>query len=529
MHLTARPSGWRFQIRIPRPLEPTFGCTPLRLNLGPLPKRPAVRVARLLAGHAERVFRSVETGNRMTDISRDELVEQLLDMLTNVMADAQSTIDNLEKRREAEVKTVTFRLQTARYRDQLEMRGKLKSLGGHIEDIARQVENLPKGQRGDVATQMAALTGAVQQMLAGGADAPLLLDELEKWSLLRKGHAQDKKIRTDQNRIRDFVDHAGHRPVNRYKYSDFQGFVNLLAKVPANLVKEPKLRGMTRQEAADYNIGLPTEHRYDTLTAKAIDANYLSPLRKFFREMGAEHEFRSPLADMSPPIPPGARESVERVPFTVEELNVWFKAAAQAKRPDLKWLPLLATLTGARVGELIHLQGKDIYKINEALWVADLTTDLVINGEEQDRQIKNKGSRRLFALHSVLEQTAFYDYLAKRKGGVWLFPGAFVHGKQPVKDPAGAASKRLNSHLVDLGIHRPYETTFHSSRHTAKDIMRVAKVDPRTADRQTGHAMKSAGDSYGKKTLLTEEVEVLAALPLPEGLDLTPFFTKPTT
>jgi hypothetical protein len=162
------------------------------------------------------------------------------------------------------------------------------------------------------------------------------------------------------------------------------------------------------------------------------------------------------------------------------------------------------------------------------LWVADLTTDLVIAGEERERQIKNKGSRRLFALHSVLEQTAFFDYAAKRKGTEWLFPAAFRFGKEIVKDPASAASKRLNGRLEKLGIHRPYETTFHSTRHTAKDIMRVAKVDPRTADRQTGHAMKTAGDAYGAKVLLVEEVEVLAARPLPEGLDLSPYLTKAT-
>jgi hypothetical protein len=38
--------------------------------------------------------------------------------------------------------------------------------------------------------------------------------------------------------------------------------------------------------------------------------------------------------------------------------------------------------------------------------------------------------------------------------------------------------------------------------------------------------MKSAGDNYGKKTLLPEEVEVLAALRLPEGLDLSPYIIK---
>ncbi|MBN9334517.1 tyrosine-type recombinase/integrase [Devosia sp.] len=526
MHLTARSSGWRFQIRIPRSLEPCFGRVPVRLNLGPLPKRPALRVARLLAGHAERLFRAAETGDAMTDMSRDELVEELQELLVQVLADAESTIDSLRRQRELEVRTVTLRLQTERYRDQLDMQERLQLLGGAIDGLAKTAESLPKNQRNDIAAQLAALSAQVQQVLAGGPDKPMLLDELETWTELRKDHAQDKKVKTDANRIRDFVEYAGNKPVNRYRFSDFQSFTNVLARSPANMVKERMFHGMTREQAANHNDTLK-ERRFPTLTGKAIEANYLSPLRMFFKTMAAEHDFRSPLADMSPAIPNTARDSVVRVPFTVEELNIWFTAAAQESRPDLKWLPLLATLTGARVGELIFLQGKDIYRITDTLWVADLTTDLVIEGEQTERQIKNATSRRLFALHEVLEQTAFYDHCAKRKADEWLFPHAFRHGKELVKDPADAASKRLNGRLEKLGIHRPYETTFHSSRHTAKDIMRVAKIDPRTADRQTGHAMKSAGDNYGKKTLLVEEVEVLAALRLPEGLNLTPYITKP--
>lgn len=41
MHLTYRRSGWRFQIRVPRDVERTFGRTPIRLNLGPMGKRDA--------------------------------------------------------------------------------------------------------------------------------------------------------------------------------------------------------------------------------------------------------------------------------------------------------------------------------------------------------------------------------------------------------------------------------------------------------------------------------------------------------
>jgi len=88
------------------------------------------------------------------------------------------------------------------------------------------------------------------------------------------------------------------------------------------------------------------------------------------------------------------------------------------------------------------------------------------------------------------------------------------------------ASKRLNSQLKKVGIHVAIETTFHSTRHTAKDIMRVAKIDERIHDKQTGHSHKTVSRGYGSKTLLQEEIEVLKLLPLPKGLDLSPYFIR---
>lgn len=81
-------------------------------------------------------------------------------------------------------------------------------------------------------------------------------EELKRWTIdIRKGHAADKKVRTDRNRIADFLDFAGDRPVNKYRYSDFQSFANLLARVPANYMKEPATRDMTRQECL-HSLGL---------------------------------------------------------------------------------------------------------------------------------------------------------------------------------------------------------------------------------------------------------------------------------
>jgi integrase len=528
MHLTLRKSGWRFQIRIPRDVEPVFGRSPIRLNLGPIAKRRALRVARLLTGRAETVFMLCRKGADMAKDERDKLIEDLQKILAVVVEISDRALEKAEWQRKVDVQTVAKAFLTEKLAERQEFIAQQQTIRGKLNTLHESVSKLPKPARDGVADQIAELSELVRQSLDGGPPRPLASEELKRWTIdIRKGHAADKKVRTDRNRIADFLDFAGDRPVNKYRYSDFQSFANLLARVPANYVKEPRTRNMTRQEAADYNDGLPPARRFETLSGKAIDTNYFSPLRMFFRAMAAEHDFRSPLSDISVTIPIDAKESTERSPFTVEDLNLWFKAAAKEKRADLKWLPLLGTLTGARVGELIFLQGKDIYQVSNGWWVADLTTSLDIpDGSKEKRQIKNAPSRRLFALHEVLTEVGFIDYCQSRSHDDWLFPAAFLHGKERVKDPADAASKRLNTRLKNVGIHKPLENTFHSTRHTAKDIMRVAKIDPRTADRQTGHAPRTVGENYGKKTLRNEEVEVLAVLPLPEGLDLSPYHQK---
>ncbi len=97
MHLTYRPSGWRFQIRIPRDLEALIGTSPIRLNIGPLAKRRAARVARLLAGHAEALFVACHTGARMT---KDELIAELQRMLISAL-DAADHIKRQADQRQA--------------------------------------------------------------------------------------------------------------------------------------------------------------------------------------------------------------------------------------------------------------------------------------------------------------------------------------------------------------------------------------------------------------------------------------------
>jgi len=546
MYLTRRPSGYRFQRRIPLHLQPCLGSSPIRLNLGHLSAVQAGTIARLLAGHVEAVFQGL--GRTKVDLAVDEIRDVIISQLQAIVSELCAEIEDGHERQERIVEAVERKseiaLKTAEARHLIELgsrageaRRDVERLGEGIMQLRKTALSLAeefktskagKKRDADVAELLsgfASLSSAVQTMLDGGPQRPLMSAALEAWREVRSGLGIDqKKIDTDYNRLKDFMEFAGDKPVNKYRFLEFQRFANVLVKVPANYVKFPQFRNLTQEQAAEKNERLSAGKRHKTLTAKTIDTNYFSPLRMFFRHMGAEHQFRSPLADADIQISSEARKSTDRTPFTTEELNLWFAHAATQARGDMKWLPLLGALTGARIAELVYLQKKDVYEVEGGHWVIDLTTELISpDGSSMARKTKTKSSARIIALHHVFVEVGFIDYCQKMPEG-WLFPWAFYHGKEVVKKPADAASKRMNGQLRKVGIHKEIESTFHSTRHTAKDIMRTAKVDRRTHDLQTGHSLKGVSEGYGSKRLKRDDIEVLAALPLSDGLDLNPFF-----
>jgi integrase len=537
MYLDRRGNGYRFQIAVPADLQARVGKSPIRIQLGHVRVWTARRAARLLSGHAEKLFIAIRSsrGGKMEKDPRDLIIAELTAQLDALVDSFNQYKKSAEDLRESAASAARLEAENAHLREMGELSAFVGSIADGMQVLEGRVRSLPKRGQADAANalavlqdQMAALAGKVQLSLEGGLPRPLLSQCLDDWTAIRRKTAVDKKkIDTDFNRISDFIKFAGDRPANKYRFFDFQRWSSLLTRVPSRLGTMPRFRGMTHAEAADYNDRLkePT----DRLTEKTIETNYLSPLKHFFRQIAAEHEFRSPLADADISI--SGEESVQRQPFSVDALNRWFAHAANEERADHKWLPLLGSITGARIAELINLQGRDLYQMRNkdgtAYWVLDLRYDLVAaDGGRLKRKLKTKTARRLIAIHQIFVDAGFIAYAQSRGATDWLFPAAFYHGKERVVDPAGAASKRMNRMLEDVGIHKPLEQVFHSTRHSAKDFMRLAHVDRRTNNLQVGHALGDVSEYYGSKLLVKEEMQVLSVLPLPEGLDLDPYLKQ---
>lgn len=538
-YLTRRPSGWRFQIRIPKHLKNLHGSTPIRINLGLISSRDARRKA---VACADEVFRGFESGMSREAIQKrlQNLEADLLDLkrrkrragwkASNARMDYEDIVHNVVPNKKMEM---FFRTEEAKeitrkeaFEDAIKRLQEQQAwLEEHISHLEPEEKDAATKQMEELSSQVAILSGQLLQASQPKPKTPDLSSLIEDWLILREGQGIDiKNVKEQGSRIRDFITFAGDRPLEDFGFLDFQRFANLLARVPSNWNKLPLFRSGTLQEAAEKNDALPPKRRHDTLSKTTIESKYLSPLRKLFMVQCAHHDLRNPFSDAKVQTPKTATEPIERSPFTIEELNSWFAAAAVESRPDMKFIPIMATLTGARVGELVFLQGKDVFELEPGLWVADLTKSIVNEvGEEQKRKLKNNSSRRLFALHDALIEVGFVEYAANRSENDWVFPHAHGIGKRALKNPAGAASKRLNRQLKRVGIHQTLEVTFHSSRHTAKDIFRDGGLDRRVHDLQTGHSLQTPSDKYGRKKLRAMDAQLISSLPLPDGLDLTPY------
>jgi integrase len=206
----------------------------------------------------------------------------------------------------------------------------------------------------------------------------------------------------------------------------------------------------------------------------------------------------------------------DREPFTPEELRTIFGSSVytQGEQPEggkaeaAFWLPLLALLAGARLGDYAGLSVADI-QTDET---ANVPVMMLREDTRRGRKLKTKSTARTIPVHPELVRIGFLRFVESRGGNgtdAWLFPLI-----APGTKGTAAWSKWWARHLDSLGI-TDERKVFHSFRHNMKDALR--KVDGVPADLNdaiTGHAGGGVGRSYGTKKILARYgmVRVAAAV-----------------
>jgi integrase len=177
--------------------------------------------------------------------------------------------------------------------------------------------------------------------------------------------------------------------------------------------------------------------------------------------------------------------------FRPERIN-WAPVAAY-------WFPLISLYSGARLEEIAQLSPDDIYEETyhdsdeqeRTAWVIKLTD----TGEDQG--VKNEGSVRRFPVHPVLIERGLIELAQSRKGHKRIFA--------MTPDPRGREGanwgKWFGKYLRGACAVANERMTFHSFRHTFKDIARARSIPTDVHNAITGHSGEGVADTvYGGLT-----------------------------
>ena len=553
MYLWKRENGFTYQQRIPASVESQFGKSPIRVNLGPLPAAAARKRAIILSGAAMQLMDDPTMTRETLIHSLRALNEELQTLNKRHFPLGIRTTTAIQEAKELEadgdhegarhfreraiklaaekasIKDFKQRLQTiadALSKDSVAWESErntfetvvrtLGSLGAQVlpPQPFQQVQVIqpqPLEHRDE-----RAVTAATKLSVAGR----IVLNS--RRAALDTGKGDTKASRYEERleaTFKAFLEIVGDHPISYYLPLHLQDFATALGRVPTNRSKHPIFEGLSLKQVIEKNDRLPESERVRRLAESTIKS-HVSEIKMIWSKATASVKDAENLDNYNVTMPKAASASIDREGLPAASINKWLADAVRPelmKKPHKAWLPLVGYLTGMRLSEIVFLQSKDLVVVggNE---VFDLRLPLVIGGKEVPRPLKTRTSVRIVAIHPLLRECGFIDFLKGQRGrDGFVFPR--YHSAE---DPADAAQKQLGNWMKALGIHVTQQQVFHSLRHNAKSWFRIHAGDT-IADRQCGHAAKTIGAAYGFKSLEPEEVEKLMAIPHPRDIDFTPF------
>ena len=307
-----------------------------------------------------------------------------------------------------------------------------------------------------------------------------------------------------------------HRDVAAISKASARELKALLLKLPANMTQ--RFPGKTFQEA----IELGTRTGLGSISPKTINKK-LSNLSTFFGWLKDQGYVESnPFSGLAVRYVSSRRK---RDPFTPKQLATIFSSgvfeAGHQSRPrgatwqDLEnyWIPLIGMFTGMRLGEIAQLTTEDIRQVQD-IWVFDVH-------DRAGNQLKTASSNRQVPVHHRLIDLGLLTYRddVAAAGHHRLFPEL---EKASDGFESSAFSKRFARYLAKCGVKIDQRLTFHSFRHTIKDLMREAGVDRSLQDAICGHDDGSVQAGYGRGYSAAALSKALHALVFPVGAKLRP-------
>jgi len=339
----------------------------------------------------------------------------------------------------------------------------------------------------------------------------LNFDELVRlWAEAKRPREKSRYV--IQLAVDTFKSLIGDIPVERIGHEEIFDFRDMLAIFPA--VRTPRERKMSAKSL--YRARLRKQDGRPTLTPTTIrkKVNAIQAL------VGFAYNERWISQDDTHGIPLTRKPIILRRSFRREELRQLFADRLFVRRwsPStrkcrsksdvaLRWIFFLALMTGARIEEICQLYVHDIIA-HDGIWALRID-DRGSSGEQTEKHLKTRSSRRLVPLHPRLIDLGFIPFVAERRASNerWLFSELKA---DPWHRRAQAIGKRCAS-LIDR-VSKDPALVFHSFRHTFKDLCREAGIQDSVNDQLTGHAPTTIGGAYGTGVSMAALASAIHAL-----------------
>ncbi|MCP2080829.1 UNVERIFIED_ORG: integrase [Methylorubrum zatmanii] len=194
------------------------------------------------------------------------------------------------------------------------------------------------------------------------------------------------------------------------------------------------------------------------------------------------------------------------LPYQDYDVARLLAAAELEPLPYRRWLPMLAALTGARIGELAALWGTSVIEREGVVGIN-------IAPSPDGATLKNAGSERFVPLHPEIIRAGFVTY-AREKGHAPLFYGKPARRGSEAKHPSKGTTNHLASWIRDQGFDNERIAPAHGLRHFWKSAASRAGIPDSIADAIQGHSDDRTAARY-RHISISQMKDAMEQFPVP--------------
>jgi integrase len=327
---------------------------------------------------------------------------------------------------------------------------------------------------------------------------------------VKKKPSDEKDIRTAEMRLNLFIELVGDHPIDTYSPADMQAFIDLVRYWPAKV--NERMENATAREIIEDNC----PPKYQPLALKTLREGFVAVVRSALLFGAKKHSLTSSIAGARYEYSKTNRRPIATEPLSASKITTMLAAGLEGGLLDEAMLPLLALLTGRRIGLLVHLKGRDFRRKFDDVWVAQTAEIVYVDGFWKRVPIKGEASMSYFVIHEFLVEIGFVEWAVSR-GDDFIFSELMR-----LKDPAKSASSYMGRLMRRTGVKEAKGEVFHSFRAGYISHTRKEKISERDSKLQVGHALgDDEHELYGFKNLTEDMAIEFAALPLNPKIDLS--------